>query len=135
MDILVSFVTLATETITLAKALLKYCPALWRWLRSIRVVRVDPSRGGRDLEGMTPLNLSYLRPRRRQNSFDQVVNEPPPMRRPKAVWPSPYEKAVVDTDFMDRRPHPTTDSARPFPGRGTSPGIRLGGPRPNLQFD
>lgn len=135
MDILTSFVALATGLITLAKALLEYCPALWRRLRSIRVVRVDPSRGGRDFESMTPLNLSSLRPRRRQNSFDQVVGESPPMSSPKAVWPPPYEKAVVDTDFMVRGPHPTTDTGRPFVDRGSNPCIQPSGPPSNPQFD
>lgn len=135
MEIIALLVNLATGLITLTKALLKHGPAFWRWLRSIRLVRVDPSRGGRDLEGMTPLNLRSLRPRRQQNLFSQVVNDPPPMRRPKAGWPPPYEKAVVDTDFMDRRPYPTTDSTRPFAGGGASPGIRSGRPRPNLQSD
>ena len=135
MDILTSFVTLATELIALAKALLEYCPAFWRWLRSIRVVGVGPSRGYRDIEGMTPLNLSSLRPQRQQNSFDQVVDESPPMRWPKAVWPPPYEKAVVDTDFMVRGPHPTTDLARPFVDRGSYTGVQPSGPPSNIQFD
>ena len=132
MDILASFVNLATGLITLAKVLLEYCPALWRWLRSIRV---DPSRRDRDLEGMRPIDLFSLRPRRRQNSFDQVVDESPPMRRPEDDWPPPYEKAVVNTDFMVRGPHPTTDSARPFVDRGNNPSVQPGGPPSNFQFD
>lgn len=135
MDILTSFIALATGLITLAKALLEYCPAFWHWLRSIRVVRVDPGKGGTDLVGMTPLNLPSLRPRRRQNSFGQVVDQSPPVRWPKAAWPPPYEKAVVNTDFMIRGPHPTTDSGRPFVDRGSNPDTRPGGPPSNFQFD
>ena len=135
MDILASFVGLATGLIALVKALLEYCPAIWRWLRSIRVVRVDPNRGGRDLEGMTPLNLSSLRPRRRQNWFDQAVDKSPPMRRPKAVWPPPYEKAVVNTDFMDRREYPTTDTRKPFVSEGGAVGSHFERPPNPQQFD
>ena len=133
--LLAGIATIISTIVGFVVAVVKFWPRFAYWLQKLRVPKRSKKRADKASGNMTPFNLSSLRPRRRQTSFDQVVDESPPMRRPKAVWPSPYEKAVVDTDFMDRRPYPTTDSTRPFSGGGASPGARNGGPRPNLQSD
>ena len=123
MEIVALLAGIATIISTIMGIVVKFRPRFAYWLQKLRALKGSKKRPDRDFEGMTPLNLSSLRPRRRQNSFDQVVDESPP-----------YEKAVVDPDFMVRGPHPTTDSERPFVDRGSNLGIQPGGPPSNLQF-
>lgn len=133
MEIIALLAGIATIISTIVGFVVKFGPRFAYWLQKLRASKRSKKRS--HLDEIMALYLSPSRLRMRQNSIDQMVNESPPMRRPKPVWPSPYEKAVVDTDFMDRRPYPTTDSTRQFSGGGTSPGIRPDGPRPNLEFD
>ncbi len=85
-------------------------------VRTFRTSKRSKEGLGRNLVGMIPINLPFPRPRKRRESFDQVVDPTPSIRPPKSVWPPDYEKAVIKPDIMDRRPYPTTDATRPIAG-------------------
>ena len=132
---LAEFATIISGIVVVAGIVVKFRTRIAYWLHKLRALKRAKKRPDRNFAGMTPLSQFSLRPRKQQKLFDQVVDESPPMGRPKAVWPPSYEKAIVNTDFQVRGPHPTTDSARPFVDRGNYPGVQPGGPRSNFQLD
>lgn len=123
--LLAGIATIISTIVVVVGILVKFRPRFAYWLHKLRAPKRSKKRPDRDFEGMTPLSLSSLRPRRQQNWFDQVVDKSPPMRRPKAAWPPSYEKAVVNTDFMDRREYPTTDTSKPFVSEGGAVGSQF----------
>ena len=133
--LLAGIATIISTIVGVVGIVVKYRFRFAYWLQKLRAPKRSKKWLDRDFEGMMPLNLPSLRPRRRQNSFGQVVDQSPPVRWPKAVWPPSYEKAIVNTDFMVRGPHPTTDSARPFASRGGSSGVQPGRSPSNFQSD
>ncbi len=134
-SLLAGIATIISTIVLVVGIVVKFKPRIAYWLRKLRALKRSKKWLDRDFEGMTPLNLSSLRPRRHQNWFNQVVDKSPPMRRPKAAWPPSYEKAVVNTDFMERREYPTTDTSKPFVREGGAVGSHFER-RPNPQrFD